>query len=375
MRIAQIAPLYESIPPRLYGGTERVVSYLTEELVARGHDVTLFASADSETSARLVPVCERSLWNDGESAEALPHHLRLLELVFRNAQRFDLLHFHGDFLHLPLLSSSPVPSLTTVHRALNEHDHGPLFATYPDAPLVSISDDQRRPAPSASWRATIYHGLPKGLHTFRERPEGYLAFLGRMAPEKGLDRAIEIARLAGRTLKVAAHIPSDDRYYREVVQPLLESSRSFVEYVGEVGGAAKDAFLGGADALLFPIEWPEPFGLVMIEALACGTPVVAFRRGSVPEVLDDGVTGFLVNSVEEAAAAIANVGRLSRASCREEFDRRFEASRMAGEYLDVYRELAGAGRERSSRLAMASRALRRARRVVAAPALAIRTAE
>jgi glycosyltransferase involved in cell wall biosynthesis len=344
MRIAQVAPLYESVPPKLYGGTERVVSYLTEELVRLGHEVTLFASGDSQTRAKLVAACPRALWQDDDCRETLPHHLRQLDQVFRDASRFDVLHFHGDYVHFPLLRHCLCPSVTTLHGRLHVPDLGPLLADYSEVPLVSISDDQQRPIPEANWQATIHHGLPQGLHTFRERPGDYLAFLGRISPEKRLDRAIEIARRCGRKLRVAARIyPEERNYYKQTVEPLLNESRSFVEFIGEVGGRQKDEFLGNAYALLFPIDWPEPFGLVMIEALACGTPVVAWRCGSVPEVILDGVSGFVVDSIPDAVDAVGRVAGLSRKACREDFERRFVAARMARDYLTVYRRLVHTG--------------------------------
>jgi glycosyltransferase involved in cell wall biosynthesis len=338
MRIAQVAPLYESVPPKRYGGTERVVSWLTEELVRQGHEVTLFASGDSQTKARLVPACPKALWGDERCKETLPHHVRLLELVFKDVSRFDVIHFHCDYLHFPLLRRHPCASVTTLHGRLHLPDLGALFEEYPDVPLVSISADQRRPIPRANWRATVHHGLPRDLHTLCEGPGAYLAFLGRISPEKRMDRAIEIARRAGMPLKVAAKIYPEERdYFTRTIEPLLGESRSFVEFVGELGGRAKDEFLGNAHALLFPIDWPEPFGLVMIEAMACGTPVVAFRKGSVPEVIAEGVTGFVVNSVEEAVEAVRRVTWLSRPTCRKVFEQRFDAVRMTRDYLDVYR--------------------------------------
>jgi glycosyltransferase involved in cell wall biosynthesis len=344
MRIAQVAPLFESVPPQLYGGTERVVSYLTEELVRQGHEVTLFASGDSRTAAKLVAACPRALWRDPSCRETLPHHVRLMELVFQDVSRFDVIHFHCDYLHLPLLRRHPCPSVTTLHGRLHVPDLVPLLHEYPQAPLVSISNDQRRPFPSANWQATVYHGLPRDLHTFRERPGDYLAFLGRLSPEKRLDRAIAIARAAGMKLKVAAKIYPEERdYFKETLEPLLQESRRWVEFLGEVGGPAKDEFLGNAHALLFPIDWPEPFGLVMIEALACGTPVIGWRNGSVPEVLDDGVTGFVVDSVEEGARAVGRVARLSRRTCRQAFEQRYDAARMARDYLEVYRGVLHSG--------------------------------
>ena len=340
MRIAQVAPLYESVPPQLYGGTERVVSYLTEELVRLGHEVTLFASGDSTTHAKLVAACPRALWRDTDCCETLPHHIRLMELVFADVSRFDLIHFHCDYLHLPLLRRYPCASVTTLHGRLHVPDLRPLFAAYPEVPLVSISDDQRRPLPDANWQGTVYHGLPRDLHTYRERPGEYLAFLGRISPEKRVDRAIEIARRANMHLKIAAKIyPEERAYFEETIAPLLRGSEPWVEFIGEVGGRQKDEFLGDARALLFPIDWPEPFGLVMIEALACGTPVIGWRNGSVPEVITDGVTGFVVDSIEQAVQAVERVASLSRRTCRRVFEERFDAARMARDYVDVYRPL------------------------------------
>jgi glycosyltransferase involved in cell wall biosynthesis len=343
MRIAQVAPLFESVPPRLYGGTERVVSYLAEELCRQGHDVTLFASGDSETSARLVAACPRALWREPGCRDPLPHHVRLVDLVARQADRFDVIHFHLDYVHLPIVSRLPCPTVTTPHGCLYPPDEGALFDAFPNVPLVSISDAQRRPIPRANWQATVYHGMPQGLHEFRERPGSYLAFLGRASPEKGLESAVEIARLAGMPLRVAAKIyPGEQPYYERVIEPLLRAS-PWVEFVGEVDGASKDAFLGGALALLFPIAWEEPFGLVMIEAMACGTPVVAFRRGSVPEVVTDGLSGFVVGDVPAAAAVVGRCGTLDRRACRRAFVERFGADRMASDYLAVYRRLAAGG--------------------------------
>ncbi len=339
MRIAQVAPLFESVPPRMYGGTERVVSYLTDELVKQGHEVTLFASGDSETNARLVAGCPRALWQEPGCRETLPHHVRLVELVAREAHRFDVIHFHLDFVHFPVVGRLPCPTLTTLHGRLHPPDHRALFEAYPEVPLVSISDDQRRPIPGAHWRATVHHGLPLGLHTLREATGTYLAFLGRVSPEKGLDKAVEIARRAGLPLRVAARIyPEERAYFEREIEPLLRAS-PWVEFVGEVGGEVKDAFLGNAYAVLFPIEWAEPFGLVMIEAMACGTPVVAFRRGSVPEVMVDGVTGFVVDDIAGAVDAVGQVAGLSRRACRRAFVDRFDTARMGRDYQAVYRGL------------------------------------
>lgn len=337
MRIAQISTLFESVPPTRYGGTERVVSYLTEELVRLGHDVTLFASGDSVTSARLVPVCPRALWQEPTCRETLPHHVLLMEQVFVDVTRFDVLHFHTDYLHFPFLRRDPWPSVTTLHGFLNPTDVGRFFETYAEFPLISISNAQRRTIADANWLATIHHGLPERMHTFGKEPDGYLAFLGRISPEKRLDRAIEIAHRAQVPLKVAAKIyPEEQGYFKKNIEPLLEESKAFVEFVGEIGGRTKDEFLRGARALLFPIDWEEPFGLVMIEAMACGTPVIAWRRGSVPEVVDDGVTGFIVDDIEAAVNAVRRIREIDRAKCRSVFEQRFEASRMARRYVEAY---------------------------------------
>jgi glycosyltransferase involved in cell wall biosynthesis len=340
MRIAQVAPLYESVPPFAYGATERVVSYLTEQLIRLGHQVTLFASGDSQTSAELVPVCECGLWRDSTVWDTLTHHVRQLELVANEAERFDVLHFHGDPFHFPLARRLGCRHVTTLHGRLLPADHGPLFREFSEAPLVSISDDQRRPTPWANWAGTVHHGLPLSELLFQQTPDHYLLFMGRIMPEKRLDRAVEIARRTGSPLKVAAKVhPGEREYFHKEIEPLLKESRSFVEYLGEIGGAVRQEVLGKASALLFPIEWPEPFGLVMIEALACGTPVVAFRRGAVPEVIDDGVTGFVVDTIDEAVSAVRRIGELSRRHCREVFEMRFSAERMACEYVKIYQAL------------------------------------
>ena len=350
MRIAQVAPLYESVPPRLYGGTERVVSYLTDELVGLGHEVTLFASGDSRTKAKLVAACPRALWQDPDYKESLPYDVRLMELIFDDVSRFDVIHFHTDYLQFPLLRQQPCPNVTTLHGHPHAPDLKPLFDEYSEMPLVSISDSQRRPIPNANWQATVYHGLPRHLHSLRDGAGSYLAFLGRISPEKRVDRAIAIALQARMPLKIAAKIyPEEQAYFRQSIEPLLERSRDWVEFIGEIGGRDKDEFLGNAHALLFPIDWPEPFGLVMIEAMACGTPVVAWRNGSVPEVIDDGTTGFVVESVDDAVQAVARVPSLCRRTCRRVFEERFDAARMAREYVEVYRRVAQDGRERLPR--------------------------
>jgi glycosyltransferase involved in cell wall biosynthesis len=338
LRIAQVAPLHESVPPKLYGGTERVVSYLTEELVRRGHDVTLFAAGDSVTRARLVAVSRRGLRLDPECADPLAPHVLLLERVAREAERFDVIHFHCDYLHFPVSRRMATPSLTTLHGRLDLPDLVPIYREFREMPLVSISDDQRNPLPWVNWRATVHHGLPRDVAAFQPRPDDHLAFLGRVSPEKGIESAVEIARKAGMRLRVAAKIDSADReYYESQVRPLL--AQPHVEYVGEIDQAAKSDFLGSARALLFPIDWPEPFGLVMIEALACGTPVIAFRRGSVPEVIEDGVTGFVVDGMDDAVRSVARIPALNRRACRRAFEERFSVERMAGDYLKVYASL------------------------------------
>jgi glycosyltransferase involved in cell wall biosynthesis len=341
MRIAQVAPLYERVPPVLYGGTERVVAYLTDELVRMGHDVTLFASGDSETGARLVPACPRALWRDPDVRDTLPQHVRLMEMVFQDVARFDVIHFHTDWLHFPLLRRHHVPSVTTLHGMVHPHDLRALFEEYRELPLVSISNAQRHPIPGANWRATVYHGLPRNEFAFAPGGGGYLVYLGRMSPEKRVDRAIEVARRAGMPLKIAAKIyPEERSYFDEVLQPQIRAAGPQVEFVGEVDQEGRQQLLGGAVAFVFPIEWREPFGLVMIESLACGTPVVAWRRGSVPEVLEDGVTGYVVDDLDAAVEAVGRIGRLSRARCRQAFEERFDAARMARDYVEVYRGLA-----------------------------------
>lgn len=338
MRIAQVSPLFESVPPKYYGGTERVVSYLTEELVRRGHDVTLFASGDSVTKARLIAPCRRSLRLDKHCVDQLAHHILMLEQVFKDTSRFDTIHFHIDYLHFPLSRRSATPHVTTLHGRLDIPDLVPLYQEFREVPVVSISNAQREPLPWLNWQGTVYHGLPEDLYTFREEPGKYLAFLGRISPEKRVDRAIEIAKRVGMEIKIAAKVDAVDReYFEDVVKPLLKDP--LAEYVGEIGEGEKNEFLGNAYALLFPIDWPEPFGLVMIEAMACGTPIIAYRKGSVPEVMEEGTTGFIVHDLEDAVKAVEKVPTLSRKRCREVFEERFTASRMAKDYLSVYQRL------------------------------------
>ena len=340
MKIAQVAPLYESVPPKYYGGTEGVVSYLTEELVRQGHEVTLFASGDSVTRAHLEVASPHALRLDEQCEDQLAHHMVLLKQVSQEAGAFDLIHFHIDYLHFPLSERLSTPHVTTLHGRLDIPDLVPVYQAFPHVPVVSISDAQRTPLPWLNWQGTVYHGLPLNLHTFREAPGTYLAFLGRISPEKGADRAIAIAQQAGMPLKIAANVGEDDReFFNQVIQPLLD--HPLVEFVGEVGPKDRDAFLGQAYALLFPIEWPEPFGLVMIEAMACGTPVIAYRHGSVPEVLEDGVTGWIVEGMEAAVQAVARVASISRQRCRQIFEERFSAPRMTKDYLRIYQRLLG----------------------------------
>lgn len=353
MRIAQIAPLYERVPPTAYGATERVVHYLTEALVARGHEVTLFASGDSSTSAALVPGCPRALWRDREVEDTLVHHVAQLEQVASRAAGFDVLHFHTEPLHLPLARRLGTPCVTTLHGLIRRADLGALLDRFGDAPLVSISASQREPAPRANWLATIAHGLPAGEFEPAREHDGYLLWMGRMMPAKRPDAAIEIARRAGRPLRIAAAVHAGERAWFETqMRPLIERHASFVEYLGEVGGARRAELLRRAEALLFPVDWEEPFGLVMIEAMASGTPVIATRRGAVPEVLEDGVSGYVVDGVDEAVRAVARLPELDRSRCRAAFERRFTAARMADDYERVYRRLVeGEGDAASGRTA------------------------
>jgi glycosyltransferase involved in cell wall biosynthesis len=340
MRIAQVAPLYESVPPKYYGGTERVVSYLTEELIRQGHEVTLFASGDSETKARLVAACGRSLRLDEECIDQMAHQILMLERVFQRAAEFDIIHFHVDYLHFPLSRRQPITHVTTLHGRLDIPDLIPLYQEFQDMPVISISNEQRKPLPWANWQATVYHGLPADLYRFRAEPGSYLAFMGRISPEKRVDRAIEIAKRIQIPLKIAAKVdPVDKDYFESVIAPLLGDP--LVEFVGEIGDAQKNEFLGNAYALLLPIDWPEPFGLVMIEAMACGTPVIAYREGAVPEIMEEGHTGFIVEELEDAVEAVQRVPELSRKRCREVFEQRFTVTRMARDYLQAYKRLIG----------------------------------
>ena len=339
MRIAQVPPLYEAVPPRFYGGTERVVAHLTDALVDLGHDVTLFASGDARTKAELVVVRDQAMRLDPAPLKSdLAAHLAMLAEVRRQAHRFDVLHFHTDMIQFPMFEDMAGKTLTTLHGRLDLKDLAGVYRRWPQFPLVSISDDQRRPLPFANWAGTVLHGMAEEIYDFRPKSEGYLAFLGRISPEKGPDRAIAIAKRLGKRLKIAAKIDAADRaYFHEEVEHLMD--HPLIEFIGEIGDHQKSDFLGGADALLFPIDWPEPFGLVMIEAMACGTPVIAWNCGSVPSVVDDGLTGFIVNSEDEAVDAVMRLPRLNRKSIRSVFERRFTADVMAAAYETVYRQV------------------------------------
>jgi len=342
MKIAQISPLYEAVPPRLYGGTERLVAHLCDALVELGHEVTLFASADARTKATLVPVRDQAIRLDPAPLKSdLAAHLHQLALVRQAAGTFDAIHFHTDMLHFPLFEDLAQRTVTTLHGRLDLKDLPSVYDHWRGFPLVSISDAQRAPLPRANWAGTVHHGLCQRAYAFSPEPQGYLAFLGRMSPEKGPDRAFAIARRLGRPLRMAAKVDRvDEAYFEEVVAPLLRDP--LVEFVGEIGDADKSAFLGGADAVLFPIDWPEPFGLVMIEAMACGAPVVAYDCGSVREVVEPGVTGFIVADEAEAAAAVKAAARLDRHAVRRRFEERFSAVTMARRYLEVYQRVAAA---------------------------------
>lgn len=342
MRIAQVAPLIESVPPHGYGGTERVVSYLTEELVREGHQVTLFASGDSVTSAELVPCAPRSLRLDPDVVDPIAHQTVELEAVAAQAHRFDVIHWHLDYFHFPMSRRLRIPHVTTLHGRLDIPDLQPVYREFREMPLVSISNDQRAPLSHANWVATVHHGMPADELTPRFEPGEYLAFLGRISPEKRADRAIEIARRTGMRLRIAAKVDDADRgYFESHIEPMLEQDH--VEFIGEIGPDDKHDFLAHASALLFPIDWSEPFGLVMIEAMACGTPVVAYRSGSVPEVIVDGVNGFVVDDLDGAVQAVRRLDELSRRRCRQAFEERFTAERMARNYLALYEHLIRVG--------------------------------
>lgn len=340
MKIAQVAPLFERVPPVAYGGTERVISYLTEELVKQGHEVTLFASGDAVTQAKVVaPVAHSLRPGDGQPPWFAWHAIQM-DMVAELAHSFDIIHFHTDYLHFPLARQLGVPYVTTLHGRLDLPELQPVYARFKDVPLVSISNSQRTPLPNACWRGTVYHGLPSSLYSFCPQAGNYFAFVGRISPEKRIDRAIEIARKCDTPLLIGAKIDkADEAYFNEYIKPLLKSP--LIEYIGEIGDAEKSELLQHARALLFPIDWPEPFGLVMIESFCCGTPVIAYRHGSVPEIMEDGVTGFTVTNQEEAVRAAQGIGAIDRAACRASFDRRFTVERMAQAYLEIYRQEIG----------------------------------
>jgi glycosyltransferase involved in cell wall biosynthesis len=338
MRIAQVAPLYESVPPKNYGGTERVVSVLTEELVRAGHEVTLFASGDSMTSARLVAGCPEALRLNPNCIDQSAHHVVMLERVMKEKDNFDIIHFHVDYSHFPLSRREQVLNVSTLHGRLDIPDLVPVYQSFGEMPVVSISNAQRRPLPWLNWQGTVYHGMPENRYRFHSEGGDYLAFLGRVSPEKGLDRAIEIAKQTGIKLKIAAKVDkADTEYFESVIKPLLDSP--LVEFIGEIGFPEKNDFLGKAAALLFPIDWPEPFGLVMIESMASGTPIVAYNHGSVPEIMQDGVTGFVVDSIDGAVQAVRNLSSIDRRGVRCHFERYFTAAHMAEAYLEIYRRL------------------------------------
>jgi glycosyltransferase involved in cell wall biosynthesis len=338
VRIAQVAPLTEPVPPKLYGGTERVVSWLTEELVRQGHEVTLFASGDSQTAAELVTVCEKGLRLDETCKDPFARHVLLITEVSKRGRQFDIIHSHLDYFLFPYLRHMRVRSVHTMHGRLDLPDLKPLYEEFSDMPLVSISDHQRGPIPRANWASTIYHGLPEDMYSFSPRAGDYLLFLGRICQDKRPDRAIEIAKRLRMKLVIAAKVdPADRKYYETQIKPLMKSK--YVDYIGEVSDGQKNELIGNAKALLFPIDWPEPFGLVMIESMACGTPVVAFDCGSVPEIIENGVTGFRVNTVDEAVEAIRNIDAIDRQTCRKTFLERFTAKRMAESYVNLYMQI------------------------------------
>ncbi len=338
MKIAQISPLYESVPPKYYGGTERVVHYITDELVAQGHDVTLYASGDSVTNAKLIPCCSTGLRLNGNSVDLLAPHFTMMEHIEREAHQYDIIHSHIDYLLYPIIKRIKYHFVTTLHGRLDIPELNALYKEYFQIPVVSISNNQRIPLPHANWQGTVYHGLPFDLYRFNPKPEQYLAFVGRISPEKRIDRAIDIAIRAGVPLRIAAKIDKVDKdFFDSKIKKLVK--HPLIEMLGEIGDPEKQELLGNAMGLLFPIDWPEPFGLAMIEAMACGTPVIAYRCGSVPEVVDEGVTGFIVDSQEEAVEAVERLLQLSREKCRETFEKRFSAQRMAHDYLAIYETL------------------------------------
>lgn len=352
LRIAQVSPLYESVPPKLYGGTERVVSFLTEELVAQGHHVTLFASGDSITKANLVAPCDKALRLNRECVDELASHITMIQMVQDQIESFDVIHYHIDYLHYPLSKLYPFPHLTTLHGRLNIQELQKLYRLYNDMPVVSISQAQRRPLAMLNWVGNVYHGLPTTLFTPNFQRGEYLAFLGRISPEKRVDRAIEIAIRAGLPLKIAAKIDkADEEYFEQRIKKMFD--HPLVEYLGEITEKDKQEFLGNAAALVFPIDWPEPFGLVLIEAMACGTPVIAYRNGSVPEIIEHGRNGFIVENQEQAVEAVKEIESISRCECRAVFEERFTSERMATDYVNVYRKMINlSGKAHNSKFAL-----------------------
>ncbi|MGH9764676.1 MAG: glycosyltransferase family 4 protein, partial [Blastocatellia bacterium] len=348
MKIAQVAPLYESVPPPGYGGTERVVSWLTEELVRQGHDVTLFASGDSITDAQLVAVCPKALRTDPDCRDQFAHHVLLLEQVRKRSGEFDIVHFHVDYLHFPVSRQNKITHLTTLHGRLDIPDLVGIYEEFSEMPVVSISKKQREPLDWINWVGNVYHGLPENQYSLHPNEGRYLAFIGRISPEKRPDRVIEIATAARIPVKIAAKIDRADReYFENVIKPLLDNP--LVEFIGEIGDAQKNDFLGNALACLFPIDWPEPFGLTMIEAMACGTPTIAFRNGSVPEIIQHGVNGFIVDGMEAAIRAVERLPLIDRRTCRAVFEKRFTSRRMASDYLRIYEQQIARGVNRNGR--------------------------
>jgi glycosyltransferase involved in cell wall biosynthesis len=340
MKIAQVSPLYESVPPKLYGGTERVVHYLTEQLHKQGHDVTLFASGDSETSAKLISVKKKATRLDPETVDGLASHFLLIETVEKYANQFDIIHSHIDYLYFPLIKRNKPKYITTLHGRLDIPELKPLYREYSTVPVVSISDEQRKPLPYANWISTVYHGLPSEMYQYNEGPGEYLAFVGRVSPEKRIDRVIEVAIMTGIPVKIAAKVDKADQdYFEQKIRPMLK--HPLVEFIGEINDSEKNTLLGKALALLYLIDWPEPFGLAMIESMACGTPVIAFKCGSVPEVVDNGLTGYVVTSLSQAAKAVKNLNLISRENCRKTFDQRFSSERMANDYIKLYQYIRG----------------------------------
>ncbi|HLO57488.1 MAG TPA: glycosyltransferase family 4 protein [Bacteroidales bacterium] len=340
MKIAQVSPLYESVPPAQYGGTERVVHYLTEQLVADGHQVTLFASADSKTSARLIPVIKKASRTNPDTVDGLGNHFTEIEMVEKMAHEFDIIHSHIDYLYYPVMKRTQHKYLTTLHGRLDIPELQGIYKEFKNIPVVSISNDQRKPLLFSNWAGTVYHGLPSDLYHFNEIPQPYLAFVGRISPEKRVDRVIDLARRTGIPVKIAAKVDkADEEYFENEIRRKLDDP--LVEFLGEIDDAEKDVILGNSLASLYLIDWPEPFGLAMIESMACGTPVIAFNCGSVPEVIDEGITGFIVNDMEEAVKAVKKISSIDRSGCYKKFIERFSAERMVRDYIAIYEKLTG----------------------------------